>query len=130
MDMAMAFPTESDEIFFSIIAQLASRHDVVNFQSCHGSRTIGSAIRPAPKPIDAMRNTPLDEADSRAFSVHEVVAILSRNSCCSEEDSSPKRRSNASRNGFAITALQICSRQEICGDHLQTIATRFIAAQY
>ena len=33
MDLAMAFPTESDEIFFNVMAQLASRHDMVNFQS-------------------------------------------------------------------------------------------------
>jgi hypothetical protein len=47
MDGAMAFPTEGYEVFFCIAAQLASRHD--------------SAIRPAPKLIDAMRRTPFDE---------------------------------------------------------------------
>jgi hypothetical protein len=31
MDSAVAFPTERDEIFFDIIAQLAARYNVVNF---------------------------------------------------------------------------------------------------
>jgi hypothetical protein len=31
MDLAVAFPAESDEIFFSIVAQLTSRRNVVNF---------------------------------------------------------------------------------------------------
>jgi hypothetical protein len=31
MDLAMAFPTESDEILLGIMAQPTSRHDVVNF---------------------------------------------------------------------------------------------------
>jgi hypothetical protein len=30
MDPAVAFPTQSDEIFFNIIAQLAARCNVVN----------------------------------------------------------------------------------------------------
>jgi hypothetical protein len=33
MDPSVAFPTESDEILFSVMAQLTSRRDVVNFQS-------------------------------------------------------------------------------------------------
>jgi hypothetical protein len=33
MDLAMTFPTEGDEIFFSIVAKPTSRRDVVNFQS-------------------------------------------------------------------------------------------------
>jgi hypothetical protein len=33
MDQAMTFPTESDEIIFSIMAKPTSRTDVVNFQS-------------------------------------------------------------------------------------------------
>ena len=31
MDLAMTFPTKSDEVFFNIIAQLAARCNVVNF---------------------------------------------------------------------------------------------------
>jgi hypothetical protein len=31
MDSAVAFPTESDEVFFDVIAQLAAWCDVVNF---------------------------------------------------------------------------------------------------
>jgi len=31
MDPVMAFPTERDEIFFDIIAQLTARYNVVNF---------------------------------------------------------------------------------------------------
>jgi len=31
MDLAVAFPTEGDEVFFSIIAQLTARRNVVNF---------------------------------------------------------------------------------------------------
>ena len=31
MDSVVAFPTERDEVFFHIIAQLAARCDVVNF---------------------------------------------------------------------------------------------------
>jgi len=30
MDLAMAFPTESDEIFFCIVAQLASGRNVMD----------------------------------------------------------------------------------------------------
>ena len=33
MDLAMTFPTEGDEIFFSIMAKPTSRNNVVNFQS-------------------------------------------------------------------------------------------------
>jgi hypothetical protein len=33
MNLAMAFPTEGDKVFFSIGAELASRCNVVNFQS-------------------------------------------------------------------------------------------------
>ena len=31
MDLPVAFPTKSDEILFNIMAQPASRRDVVNF---------------------------------------------------------------------------------------------------
>jgi hypothetical protein len=31
MHLVVTFPTESDEIFFSIVAQLTSRRNVVNF---------------------------------------------------------------------------------------------------
>jgi hypothetical protein len=31
MNLTVAFPAESDEIFFNVIAQLASRRKVVNF---------------------------------------------------------------------------------------------------
>jgi hypothetical protein len=31
MDLAVAFPAKSDEVFFKIIAQLAARRNVVNF---------------------------------------------------------------------------------------------------
>jgi hypothetical protein len=34
MELPMAFPTKSDEVFFDIIAQLTSRGNVVNFQCC------------------------------------------------------------------------------------------------
>jgi len=34
MDLPVTFPTESDEVFFNIIAQLTSRGNVVNFQCC------------------------------------------------------------------------------------------------
>jgi hypothetical protein len=33
MNLAMAFPTEGDEVFFSIGPELASRCNVVNFQT-------------------------------------------------------------------------------------------------
>jgi hypothetical protein len=33
MNLAVALPTKGDEIFFCIVSQLASRRDVVNFQS-------------------------------------------------------------------------------------------------
>jgi hypothetical protein len=33
MDLAMTFPTESDEIFLSIMAKPTSRRDVVSFQA-------------------------------------------------------------------------------------------------
>ena len=33
MNASVAFPTESDEILFSVMAQMTSRRDVVNFQS-------------------------------------------------------------------------------------------------
>jgi hypothetical protein len=33
MDLAVAFPSKGDEIFFSIMAKSTSRRDVVNFQS-------------------------------------------------------------------------------------------------
>jgi len=33
MDLAMAFPTEGDNVFLSIGAELASRCNVVNFQT-------------------------------------------------------------------------------------------------
>ena len=33
MDLAMAFPTEGDKVFLSIGAELASRCNVVNFQT-------------------------------------------------------------------------------------------------
>jgi len=33
MDLPVTMPTERDEIFFSIVAQLASRRNVVNFQA-------------------------------------------------------------------------------------------------
>jgi len=31
MDLPVAFPTKSDEVFFNIIAQLVARCNVVNF---------------------------------------------------------------------------------------------------
>jgi hypothetical protein len=34
MDLPVTLPTESDEVFFDIIAQFASRGNVVNFQCC------------------------------------------------------------------------------------------------
>jgi hypothetical protein len=34
MNLPVTFPTEGDEVFFNIMAQLTSRRDVVNFQSC------------------------------------------------------------------------------------------------
>jgi hypothetical protein len=33
MDLSVAFPTQGDQIVFGIMAQLASAHNVVNFQS-------------------------------------------------------------------------------------------------
>jgi len=34
MDLPVTFPTESDEVFFDIIAQFTSRGNVVSFQCC------------------------------------------------------------------------------------------------
>jgi hypothetical protein len=33
MDLPVTMPTERDEVFFIIVAQLASRDNMVNFQS-------------------------------------------------------------------------------------------------
>jgi hypothetical protein len=45
MDLPVTFPTESDEILFSVMAQSTSQHNVVNFQP--STRTFGSAIHRA-----------------------------------------------------------------------------------
>jgi hypothetical protein len=42
MNLPVTFPTESDEVFFNIIAQLTSRGNVVNFQSCARAARLAS----------------------------------------------------------------------------------------
>ena len=121
MDCLVTNSTERNQILLRIMPQPTSRSDVVDFQAQRVNRTFGNAIRPAPRLIDAARIRFAIETNSRALrSVHDVVATLSRNSCCSEEESSPNRRSNASRNGFvsplsrlapAKKSAQIISRQ-------------------
>lgn len=110
MEPAMAGSTQRYEILFSVIAQQASRLNVMNLEISLSSATLAS-------PSISLQNTAMEflvrsgvesqpGAHQRAKG-HRQPLALSRNSCCLTSGSKPNSRSRESSkaSGFPVSAF-------------------------